>query len=533
MGAFILLAVLATAVASAVAVWLFLLTGWASDFWFVWRQRILANVFAIVAIPPVIVLAFVGQLLGAHATRRSYLELALITVGVLVVGIPVFGLESPGPSNLPYLMLAPLPFLMWAAVRVGVGGTALTLLIVAGIAVVDAFVGRGPFINRAPEVNVFSLQIFLAAISIPTLLLAAVVEERRQEAESLKQTSKEAELALAERSLQLELAEKSGLVGTYAYDIGDNDEKATISAGYAAILGLPEGTAEITRSVWLASVHPEDAKRLQVRRSQAFQNRQREYQVDYRVIRAGEFRWIESRRFVSYNSDGCAQRVIGVDIDITERKRAEERQRVLVAELDHRVKNALATVSSIVAQTAVGSKSIADFVAALDGRIRSMAKTQELLSSGAWQGISLTELIRNELAPYAASDNTKISGPEVILRPETGRAMAMVLHELTTNAAKYGALSTSTGQVSIQWRLRINGQPPSYLVLDWQETGGPRIVAPGKSSYGTSTICDLIPFEFGGTVDLTHSPEGVRCRVALPGDWLSPRGDEAISPARR
>ena len=338
---------------------------------------------------------------------------------------------------------------------------------------------------------------------------------------------------LSERNLQLELAGKSGLVGTYAYDTGDDDEKAKISAGYAAIHGLPEGTAEVTRSVWLASVHPEDAERLRVLRSQAFQNRQREYHVDYRVVHAGEVRWIESRRFVSYNSDGCAQRVIGVDIDITERKRAEERQRVLVAELDHRVKNALATVSSIVAQTAVGSKSIADFVAALDGRICSMATTQELLSSGAWQGISLTELIRHELAPYATSDNTKISGPEVILRPEAGRAMAMVLHELATNAAKYGAFSTSTGQVSIQWHLRMNGQPPSYLALEWQELGGPRIVAPGKSSYGTSTICDLIPFEFGGTVDLTHAPEGVRCRVELPGDWISTSGDKAISPTRR
>ena len=99
MGAFILLAVLATAVASAVAVWLFLLTGWAADFWLVWRQRVLANVFSIITIPPVIVLAFAGQLVGAHATWRSYLELALITVGVLVVGIPVFGLDSPGPSN--------------------------------------------------------------------------------------------------------------------------------------------------------------------------------------------------------------------------------------------------------------------------------------------------------------------------------------------------------------------------------------------------------------------------------------------------
>jgi two-component sensor histidine kinase len=193
----------------------------------------------------------------------------------------------------------------------------------------------------------------------------------------------------------------------------------------------------------------------------------------------------------------------------------------LVAELDHRVKNALATVSSIVAQTAVGSKSIADFVAALDGRICSMATTQELLSSGAWQGISLTELIRHELAPYATSDNTKISGPEVILRPEAGRAMAMVLHELATNAAKYGALSTSNGRVSIRWDRRSNGHARPQLVLEWREIGGPSVVAPRKPSYGTSTIRGLIPYEFGGIVDHVLAPDGVRCHLELPADWLS------------
>ena len=108
---------------------------------------------------------------------------------------------------------------MWAAVRVGVGGTGLTLLIVAGIALANAYVGRGPFINQAPDVNVLSLQIFLTAISIPLMLLAALVEERRPAEELLKQTSKQAQLALGERSVQLALAEQVTLVGGFAYGI--------------------------------------------------------------------------------------------------------------------------------------------------------------------------------------------------------------------------------------------------------------------------------------------------------------------------
>jgi two-component sensor histidine kinase len=224
---------------------------------------------------------------------------------------------------------------------------------------------------------------------------------------------------------------------------------------------------------------------------------------------------------VVHRARGRPVQLLGVTRDITERKRAEERQRVLVAELDHRVKNTLATVSAVVSHTRQGSRSVRDFAAALEGRLRSMAATHELLGARWWQGVSLTELVRRELAPYAARNNTELSGPEVVLRTEAGQAMAMVLHELATNAAKYGALSTKKGRVSIQWDRRLNGGPRTDLMLEWHEIGGPPVSAPGNPNYGTSTIRDLIPYEFGGTVDLVFAPEGVRCRLKLPAEWLS------------
>jgi PAS domain S-box-containing protein len=330
---------------------------------------------------------------------------------------------------------------------------------------------------------------------------------------------KQAEQALAERNIQLDLAAKSGLVGTYAYDV--DTEIMQISDGYSAIHGFPEGITEIARSDCLAGVHPDDLGRVKQSRSEAFRERRREYNVEYRIIRlGGEVRWVETRCFISFSEGGQPHRVVGVTIDITERKRVEEQQRTLLAELDHRVKNALATVSAAVSHTQQGSRSVADFVAALDGRIRSMAMTHELLSSYRWQGVSLTELVRRELAPYATSSNTRINGPDVLLKPEAGQAMAMVLHELATNAAKYGALSTKNGCVSIQWDRHLNGHTRSPLVFEWQELGGPPVVALGKSSYGTSTIRDLIPYELGGTVDLLLAPEGVRCRLEIPADSL-------------
>jgi two-component sensor histidine kinase len=157
-----------------------------------------------------------------------------------------------------------------------------------------------------------------------------------------------------------------------------------------------------------------------------------------------------------------------------------------------------------------------------------MATTHELVSFGRWQGVSLTELVRQELAPYATRHNNNISGPEMVLRPEAGQAIAMVLHELATNAAKYGALSTKQGRVSIRWEQRLNGHP-LRLVLEWQEFGGPPVVAPGKAGFGTTTIRDLIPYEFGGSVDLEFVSTGVQCRMELPTNWLAHSNEESVS----
>jgi len=342
---------------------------------------------------------------------------------------------------------------------------------------------------------------------------------------------KKAELVLAERNLQLALAARAALVGSYAYDAGT--EWMQVSEGYAAIHEFPEGTTSITRSQWLAKVHPDDVERLDALRLQSTRDRRAEQSMVYRIVRSrGEVRWIESRSFISYGNDGRAARVIGVNIDVTERQRTEEHQRALVAELDHRVKNALATVSAVASRTQDASSSVADFAAALDGRIKSMAITHELLSIRRWQGLPLLELARRELAAYATRNNTEIDGPAVMLSAEAGQAMAMVLHELVTNAAKYGALSTQYGRVSLRWSWRLNGSAHDRLAVEWQEMAGPPVVAPSKSGYGTTVIRELVPYELGGTVDLVLAPEGVRCRLEIPIDWLTSDSRDRFNGSR-
>jgi PAS domain S-box-containing protein len=331
---------------------------------------------------------------------------------------------------------------------------------------------------------------------------------------------KQVEARLAERNIQLALAAKAGRVGSFAYDF--DTERMQISAGYATIHGFPDGTTEIARSEWQFGVHPEDRVRWEALRSRACRERWDEYGGEYRIDRRGsENRWIEARVFVSYDDDGRPRRAVGVDIDVTARKRAEEQQGTLNAELDHRVKNALATVSAVVSQTQQGTKSIADFVAALDGRIRSLARTHELLSSRRWDGVSLSELVRCVLAPYATGDNTEIGGPELTLSAEAGQVLSMVLYELTTNAAKHGALSVPDGRVSVHWEGPLKRDSDARIAIEWQETGGPAVQAPEACGYGMEVIRDLIPYELAGRIDLAFAADGLRCHLEIPAEWLS------------
>jgi two-component sensor histidine kinase len=211
--------------------------------------------------------------------------------------------------------------------------------------------------------------------------------------------------------------------------------------------------------------------------------------------------------------------------DITDQKRAEEWQKVLVAELNHRVKNVLARVSAVVMFTREGSCSIDEFVETLDGRIESMAHTHALLTQGEWNGVGLADLIRHELSPY--TKNAVISGPDVVLTAAATEAIAMVLHELVTNAEKYGALSVRGGRVSISWNREHSGSSSASLRIDWREMEGPTVVAQPRLGYGASLIRNLVPHELGGTAELLFASDGLRCVIEIPSEHVAIRNQRS------
>jgi two-component sensor histidine kinase len=145
-----------------------------------------------------------------------------------------------------------------------------------------------------------------------------------------------------------------------------------------------------------------------------------------------------------------------------------------------------------------------------------MAAAHSLLSESSWEGAGLAALVRTQLAPYATQANLTITGTDVMLTSAATQAVAMVLHELVTNAAKYGALSVPDGRVSVSWERKLNGGAARSLIFEWRELGGPPIRAEANSGYGTNLIRQLVPHELGGTVDLVFASDGVSCRMEIP-----------------
>lgn len=325
---------------------------------------------------------------------------------------------------------------------------------------------------------------------------------------------KRADLALADAVRITAVACEAGHMGTWHRDVATN--RLTYSDELLSLIGIERHQWGGTPEALEPFMHPDDIEHRRRMRAMAEAGGDR-IDIDFRICRPnGEVRWVQSRGRMRRHANGTPIESFGVMMDVTDRKLAEEHLRMLVAELDHRVKNVISRVSVVAQRTREGSSSLDDFSAKFEGRIEAMLHAHSLLSSSRWSGANLMTIVREELAPYATPSNTKISGADIVLKPAAAEAVVMVIHELVTNAMKYGAISTATGQVSVSWEtVKSEGSMPA-LVITWKETGGPEVVAPAETGFGTSVIQKLIPYEFGGKVDLTFAPPGVRCRIEIP-----------------
>jgi two-component sensor histidine kinase/PAS domain-containing protein len=278
----------------------------------------------------------------------------------------------------------------------------------------------------------------------------------------------------------------------------------------------------------VASIHPDDRSRMMAAMDEAIRTGC-EYDIEYRVLHpSGEVRWLHARgRAAKTAHHGGVRRLAGVSLDVTERRRADERQRLLINELNHRVKNTLATVQSIASQSLRGASDVDAFRHSFEARLLALSKTHDLLTARSWEAASLHDILLMEVSPHAGgregggSRFRLVSDRDVQLSAKAAVALGMAFHELATNALKYGSLSTPTGLVEV--RTQVAGAPGDQaLTIEWIESGGPPVAPPTRRGFGGRVLKQGLAGELAGDVQLDYRPEGLSCRIRIPMHALEP-----------
>jgi two-component sensor histidine kinase/CheY-like chemotaxis protein len=320
----------------------------------------------------------------------------------------------------------------------------------------------------------------------------------------------ESHTRLVESEQRRSLAIAAGKMGSWDWDWVNGD--CMWDEGQYQILGVDSGSFELTPGNIQGVFHPDDLHELREAWT-SFARGAKSYEAEFRIVRpSGEVRWCIGTAAASTAKDGRVIRVSGVTVDITERKQAEDRQNLLAREVDHRAKNALALAQSIVRLTR--GENVKSYIHSVEGRINALARVHTVLSLSNWQGAEIRKLIDEELAPYAMGEQVVLSGPEIQLLPATAQTVALALHELITNSAKYGALSAQSGRLKVDWENQAG-----LLKIVWAETGGPRVEKPTTRGFGTRSVIASIESQLGGKAEFDWRPEGLMCRLSVP---LSP-----------
>ena len=345
--------------------------------------------------------------------------------------------------------------------------------------------------------------------------------------------------AALEHSRLVALEQEQRLAATYehaAIGISEIAPDGSFLRVNEAICGITGFSREhLLASTLFRHTHPDDAEpdregfRKQVAGELNF------YSVEKRFVRKdGRIIWMSVRSSPVRDADGRLLYLVRVVQDVTERKAAEQRAKLLIDELNHRVKNTLATVQSLASQSARGAPTPAAFRESFEGRLIALSKAHDQLTMHHWESADLRELVTGSLAPYAGAERVVLRGEDVVLRPRAVLTLAMAFHELATNAAKYGALSTPGGRIEIRWQpvRPEGGEERAELQIEWQEHGGPAVEEPQQRGFGSKLIEGSVAAELGGSARLLFALEGLRCEMAIPLEAATGEADRRQSAAQ-
>ena len=299
-------------------------------------------------------------------------------------------------------------------------------------------------------------------------------------------------------------------VGYWELNLKDRSFVLSPRARELVGLGPDEAAGAVERPVWMQDEH---LARRQAALERALAG-EADYDVEYPIGTTG--RWVQSKGSLVRSRSGRPLKLAGVVSDITDRRNAyqaletsERRQRLLINELNHRVKNTLATIQSIAVLTARRTNSVSEFSTLFEARLMALSETHNLLTASGWEQAMLRDLLDREFRPYAP-EQFRLEGPDVLFDAPQALAMGMVVHELATNAAKHGALSTGGGCVKVNW-----GAPDAdgHVALDWIETGGPSALSPRRAGFGSRLISTSLKGDLKGSAEHDYAPEGLKTRL--------------------
>jgi PAS domain S-box-containing protein len=341
---------------------------------------------------------------------------------------------------------------------------------------------------------------------------------------SHERAAHEREKAVQQR---LEIAISAAQQGVWDYDLVSGE--MTYSPRAKAIYGLSDDQ-RVTFELIRDATHPEDLPLTHAQFLRAVDPAVRDRNsYEYRIVRPdGSICWALAFGEAVFKGEPGrkkAVRYVGTLQDITARKNAERQQAVLVAELNHRVKNMLAIVQSLAFQTLRGSDVPDEITQAFSGRLKALAAAHHLLSEDGWDGASIREITEAALKPLACDLDRRfrVTGEDLRLTPQAAVSLGMALYELATNALKYGALSTDEGLVELSWQL--SASPGPRLSIRWRERYGPRVERPSRQGFGTRMIKRVL----GGNVKLEFDPEGLACTIDAPADGIISAADASVT----
>ncbi len=335
----------------------------------------------------------------------------------------------------------------------------------------------------------------------------------------------EAEEALRRSEQRLRLALQAGNFATWDWNMLSGS--VIWSDEVFRMHGLEVGTIQPSLEFWWSTVHPEDRPEVEAMLAAARDGHQ-PFEAEFRIRRLdGDIAWCASTGMFFYDDVGAPFRMIGLQRDVTQRHEWQGRQQVLIAELQHRTRNLLGVVRSLAERTSSGVTSIKDFMLLFRERLAALARVNGLLSRlDEGQRITFDELLRSELSAGGVVGGDWIGklaldGPSgVRLRSATVQTFALALHELTTNAVKYGALAAPEGQLSVRWGVERDGHGEARLRVDWHESGVPDVPAddalPRGGGYGRELIERALPYQLKARTSYELTADGVRCTIDLP-----------------